>query len=124
MEATAAQVFIVDDDDAVRASLRTLLESYGMRVQDFDSTREFLRHYRPMKGQCLLLDQHLKGATGLDFLASPDGAELDLPVILVTGEGDAAIHDRARALGAIGYFEKPPKADLLVAAIAEAVGTA
>jgi two-component system response regulator FixJ len=125
MQAMATKVFVVDDDDAVRASLRTLLEAYGMEVEDYASTQDFLHDYRQrrMPGQCLVLDQHLPGVTGLDFLAS-EGAALDLPVILVTGRGDLAIRNRARALGAIGYFEKPVDTDLLITAIADAAGRA
>jgi two-component system response regulator FixJ len=125
MQAMATKVFVVDDDDAVRASLRTLLEAYGMEVEDYASTQDFLHDYRQrrMRGQCLVLDQHLPGVTGLDFLAS-EGAALDLPVILVTGRGDLAIRNRARALGAIGYFEKPVDTDLLITAIADAAGRA
>jgi len=125
MQEMASKVFVVDDDDAVRASLRALLEAYGMEVEDYASTQDFLHDYRQrrMRGQCLVLDQHLPGVTGLDFLAS-EGAELDLPVILVTGRGDLAIRNRARALGAIGYFEKPFDTDLLITAIADAAGGA
>jgi two-component system response regulator FixJ len=125
MQAIAAKVFVVDDDDAVRASLRALLEAYGMEVEDYASTQDFLHDYRQrrMRGRCLVLDQHLTGATGLDFLAS-EGAELDLPVILVTGRGDLAIRNRAHALGAIGYFEKPLDTDLLITAITDAAGGA
>ena len=100
-EADAAMpitVFVVDDDEAVRDSLKLLLESYGMTVEDYGSTEEFVRHYRPRGRQCLILDQHLPGTTGLDFLASPLGAALGLPVILITGRGDLAIRDRAFAL--------------------------
>lgn len=124
MQAIATKVFIVDDDDAVRASLRALLEAYGMEVEDYASTHDFLRDYRHRRteGQCLVLDQHLPGVTGLDFLAAA-GAELDLPVILVTARGDDAIRNRARALGAVGYFEKPVETDLLITAIT-AVGCA
>jgi len=114
-------IFIVDDDDAVRDSLKLLLESYGLTVEDFSSTAEFVRHYRPGGRQCLVLDQHLPGSTGLDFLASRDGALLHLPVILVTGRGDAALRARAVALGVSSYLEKPVNDDVLLRAIRGAV---
>lgn len=110
-------VFIVDDDDAVRDSLKLLLESYGMVVEDYDSTAEFARRYRPRNRQCLILDQHLPGTTGLDFLASGDGAALGLPVILLTGRGDSALRARAAELGVKVYLEKPVVDDALMAAI-------
>jgi two-component system, LuxR family, response regulator FixJ len=118
-----ARIFIVDDDDAVRDSLRMLLESYGMEVEDFASTRELTRHYRPGNGQCLVLDQHLPNLSGLDFLASRQGAMLKIPVILMTGRGDASIRDRAYALGVLEYLEKPVSEERLLAAIAKALGT-
>lgn len=114
-------VFIVDDDDAVRDSLKLLLESYGIAVEDYGSTAEFVRHYRPRARQCLVLDQHLPGTTGLDFLASPEGAALGLPVVLVTGRGDNALRSRAAALGVSVYLEKPVVDDALMAAIRAAV---
>ncbi len=122
MSASHPKVFIVDDDDAVRDSLRMLLESYGMDVEDYSSTRDFSQHYRPARGQCLILDQHLPNVSGLDFLASADGIAHELPVILLTGRGDAAIRDRAFALGVHDYIEKPASDDRLLAAIAKAVG--
>ena len=114
-------IFIVDDDEAVRDSLKLLLESYGLVVADFGSTAEFARHYRPGARQCLVLDQHLPGSTGLDFLASPAGAALELPVILVTGRGDKALRARAEALGVVRYLEKPVNDDVLLNAIRAAV---
>jgi two-component system, LuxR family, response regulator FixJ len=124
MTPSPAKVFIVDDDDAVRDSLKLLLESYGMEVEDFSSAVDFARHYRPGGGDCLVLDQHLPMISGLDFLASPEGAGLEIPVILMTGRGDAAIRDRARALGASAYLEKPVSEERLLAAIARALGHA
>jgi two-component system, LuxR family, response regulator FixJ len=118
---SAPTVFIVDDDEAVRDSLKLLLESYGLTVEDFGSTADFLRHYRPGKRQCLILDQHLPGATGLDFLASREGAQLTLPVLLVTGRGDNALRARAVELGVSAYLEKPVVDDKLMSAIRRAV---
>lgn len=118
----AAKVFIVDDDEAVRESLKLLLESYGFAVDAYASSREFLRHYRPTRRQCLILDQHLPDVSGLDFLASADAATLELPVILLTGRGDPALRERALTLGVVAYFDKPVAGDELLTTIAAAVG--
>jgi len=116
-----ARVYVVDDDDGVRDSLKILLESYGARVAAFGSTEAFLRDYRPNAHACLVLDQHLPGATGLDFLATAEGARLGLPVILVTGRGDPALRSRALAAGCFAYLEKPVDDGVLVAKIERAI---
>jgi two-component system, LuxR family, response regulator FixJ len=121
MPLSPPKIFIVDDDDAVRESLRMLLQSYGMEVEDYASAVDFGRQYRPGNGHCLVLDQHLPKLNGLDFLASSAGAGLDLSVILLTGQGDAAIRRRAYALGVLEYLEKPVSEERLIAAIAKAV---
>ncbi len=117
-------IFLVDDHDAVRDSLKMLLESYGMAVEDYDSTQAFAAHYRPGPRQCLILDQHLPGMTGLDFLASPQGTALRLPIILVTGRGDVTIRDRAHDMGVHAYLEKPVPEDVLIDAVRDAIGDA
>ena len=113
-----ATVFIVDDDEAVRDSLKLLLESYGWTVEDYESTADFARHYRPRPHQCLVLDQHLPGSTGLDFL---ERTPLGLPVILVTGRGDSKLRNRATRSGVFAYLEKPVSDDALLVAIGQAI---
>jgi len=115
-------ICIVDDDDAVRDSLKFFLESHGCHVEDYGSTREFLKAYRPREKQCLILDHHLPGETGLEFLESIDGAGLRLPVILVSGGGDRALKDRALKAGVLAYFDKPVDNDALLNTILSAVG--
>ena len=118
-----ATIFVVDDDEAVRASLRLLLEAHGLRVEDFASTEAFVDAYRPQGRECLVLDQHIQGGvTGLDFLASGTPARLRLPVILVTGRGDDVLRAHALRAGAAAYLEKPCDEGELIAAIGAAVG--
>jgi FixJ family two-component response regulator len=115
-------IFIVDDDEAVRDSLKMLLESHGCRVRDYGSTRAFFRDYRKGERQCVVLDHHLPGETGIEFLESDDGAALHVPVILVTGGGDQALKARATKAGALAYFDKPINDSDLVATIFRLLG--
>lgn len=119
-----AKIYLVDDDDAVRDSLTMLLESHGYDVASFASTTEFAAVYKPNGGACLILDQHLPGMTGLDFLASSRSGGRRLPVILITGGPDQGIRDRAAALGVVAFFEKPVTEGPLLAAITRALATA
>lgn len=121
--AKETMIYVVDDDDAVRDSLRILLESHGMRVSDFGSTGEFVAGYRAHPCACLILDLHLPVVGGLDFLASSAGRALDIPVILITGRGDEATRARAKELGAAAFLEKPIEDGALVEVIAAALAT-
>jgi FixJ family two-component response regulator len=114
----ARSICIIDDDAAVRDSLRVLLESHGWTVADFGSTAEFLTHRHGSDGAALLiLDQHLPGASGLDFLTA-QGRRLGLPVILITGAGDNNLREQAYRRGVAAYLEKPLTETKLLDAIA------
>ena len=122
MSLDGTMIFVVDDDEAVRDSLKVLLESYGMEVEVHASTDAFTQTYRPRPPECLILDQHLQaGKTGLDFLASGAPARLRLPVILLTGRGDTALRAQALRAGAAVYLEKPIDETRLIAAIETAI---
>ncbi|HVC57359.1 MAG TPA: response regulator [Stellaceae bacterium] len=111
------KVFVVDDDEAVRDSIKVLLEVHGLDVEDFASTDAFARDYRkPLRG-CLILDQHLPATAGIDFLNSPAGRNLDIPVILITGRGDRTLEERARRAGVSVYLQKPVGQRVLLATI-------
>ena len=111
------KVFVVDDDEAVRDSIKVLLEVHGLEVEDFASTDAFARDYRKPQRGCLILDQHLPAAAGIDFLNSPAGRDLGIPVILITGRGDTALEERARRAGVAVYLQKPIGERVLLATI-------
>jgi two-component system, LuxR family, response regulator FixJ len=117
----AETVFIVDDDAAVRDSLSTLLDAYGLGVEAFDSIAAF-RSARPAKrGACLILDQHMPVVTGLEFLASLDGKSLCMPVILVTAHNDKDTRAQAHDAGVFAFLAKPVDADALMATVSSAI---
>ena len=121
-EMSGETIFIVDDDEAVRDSLKLLLEPHGCYVRDYGSTRDFFREFRKEERQCLILDHHLPGETGVEFLESDDGANLRVPVILVTGGGDQTLKARATKAGALAYFDKPINDSELVTTIFRLLG--
>lgn len=114
-------IYLVDDDDAVRDSLAFLLESHGFNVTAFASVAEFDRAHRAGSNACLILDHHLPGVSGLEFLASRKDAARRLPVIVITGGADPTISARARALGVAAFLEKPVGEAPLLAAIENAL---
>ena len=116
----AAKVFVVDDDEAVRDSIKVLLEIYGLDVVDFESTADFVSCYEKPSHGCLILDQHLPRTTGLDFLASSEGRKLGIPVILITGQGDPTIGRRAHEAGA-EYLQKPIAQRKLIETVERAI---
>jgi FixJ family two-component response regulator len=114
-------VYVVDDDDAVRDSLKALIEAHGIAVEDYASTAEFLGAPRPRREGCLLLDLHLPGTSGLDFLAAHRDLPQQLPVIMFTGRGDAQSRARAERLGVSDYLDKPVREQVLLASIRRAL---
>ncbi len=99
-------VYIVDDDAAVRDSLRMLLESAGHAVRDFDSARSFLADADMDRG-CLVVDIRMPGMSGLELQEELVRRNLSLPVIVITGHGDVPLAVRAMTAGAVDFLEKP-----------------
>jgi FixJ family two-component response regulator len=109
-------VFVVDDDDAVRDSLKTLLELQSFTVKTFETCQDFLSA-RSDGAACLVLDIHLSGMSGFDLMEALKRMDRGLPTILITGRCDNAMRDRAKALGAVALLEKPIDFGDLMAAI-------
>ncbi|UEM19285.1 response regulator [Skermanella mucosa] len=114
-------VFLVDDDEPVRDSLKTLLESYCMPVEDYPSCPEFLENFKGEDGGCLVLDLHLPVMSGLEFMETYGTRLNDMPVILITGRGDPATKARALEAGVLAFVEKPFEDEILVEMIRTAL---
>lgn len=110
-------VYIVEDDEAVRDSLRILLGLRGCRVHDFADAPAFIAAGRALRPACLLVDVKLPGMSGLELQAHVKQEQPDLPVILMTGHGDVAMARTALRAGALDFIEKPINDDELLAAI-------
>jgi FixJ family two-component response regulator len=90
-------ITVIDDDDAVRDSVGTLLEAHGFSVKSFASGPEFLQSDAQQQTVCLLLDYHMPEMTGIDLLIELKRRGLSYPTILITGLSDGMIQKRAYA---------------------------
>jgi len=113
-------IIIVDDDDAVRDSLKMLLSIDYDDVRDFASCRSLLAEFHPNAGDTLILDIHLPEMDGFELMQQLAARGILLPVILITGRPDAAIRARAAELGAIALLDKPVDYGALQSALAQA----
>lgn len=100
-------VFVVDDDDSVRASLKLLIESSGYSVVTFKSAEDFLDSSFRENPCCLILDIHLPGMSGFRLQELLVKSRSRIPVIFITGHDRDRMEDEAMRLGAVAYFRKP-----------------
>ena len=100
-------VFVVDDDPSVREGLSRLFRSVGLQVKAFASGAEFLRNQLPDVQSCLVLDVRLPGLSGLDFQSELIRANIEIPIVFMTGHGDIPMTVRAMKAGAVEFLPKP-----------------
>lgn len=116
-----ATVFVVDDDQAMRNSLKWLIESVGVQVESFASADEFLVQYQSGRHGCLVLDVRMPGMSGLDLQEQLARQNINIPVVIITGHGDVPMAVRAMKSGAIDFIEKPFNDEVLLDAIRRAL---
>lgn len=118
-------IYVVDDDDAVRDSVRALFESYGLTVRDYPSAHHFLGDDRSRERDglscCLLLDLHMPGMSGAELLEHLKELEISLPTVVLTGRADPQLWERVMRAGARALLEKPVNDDDLAQAIRHAL---
>ena len=119
--AAVPTVFVVDDDDLVRASIAGMLKSVGLRSETFGTAQEFLRSKRTDGPSCLVLDVRLPGVNGLDFQHQLIDAGIRIPVIFITGHGDIPMTVKAMKSGAVEFLTKPFRDQELLDAIHQAL---
>jgi FixJ family two-component response regulator len=100
-------VIVIDDDVSVRDALSMLFRSVGLQVKAFSSTKEFLTSDRPNTPCCLVLDIRLPVTSGLEFQSDLVKANVEIPIIFMTGHGDIPMTVRAMKAGAIEFLTKP-----------------
>jgi len=114
-------ILVIDDDPAVRNSLKFALEIEGFSVRLYPTGAELLDEKEMPESGCLVADYHLPGMTGLDLLARLRERDIRWPAILITSHPSAAVRDRA-ALAGVRVIEKPLLSDTLFQGIRAALG--
>jgi two-component system CheB/CheR fusion protein len=114
-------VFLIDDDDALRETMREMIEREGQPVEAFASGEAFLEAYRPGRKGCLLVDARLPGLSGIALLQRLKSENRALPSIMITGQGDISMAVEAMKAGAIDFIEKPASRKVLLASIDRAL---
>ncbi|MDO4937839.1 MAG: response regulator transcription factor, partial [Sutterellaceae bacterium] len=104
---TLGTVYVVDDDEAVRDSIRWLLEASDYKVELYDSGESFIAKYDPYAIAVLLLDVRMNGMSGLEVQEHLIARKADLPIIFITGHGDVPMAVNALKKGAVDFIEKP-----------------
>jgi FixJ family two-component response regulator len=116
-----AIVYVVDDDPAMRQSLQNLIGSVGLRVEAFASAQEFMRSKLTAGPGCLVLDVRLPGLSGLDLQKRMVEADIEIPIIFITGHGDIPMTVQAMKAGAVEFLTKPFRDQDLLDAIQQAL---
>lgn len=106
-------VFVVDDDEAVRDSLRRMLASVDWLVETYASAQEFLSTFDRSKTGCLVLDVRMPGMTGPELQSRLQAEGADVPIVFLTAYGDVPTAVQALKSGAFEFLEKPLRAESL-----------
>jgi FixJ family two-component response regulator len=117
MPESGPSVLVIDDDPALRESVGRLLRSVGLEARLFASVPDFLKSDRPNGPTCLVLDIRLPGQSGLDFQRELAAADIQIPIIFITGHGDIPMSVQAMKGGAIEFLTKPFREQDLIDAI-------
>jgi two-component system response regulator DctR len=110
-------VFIVDDDAAVRDSIKELVESVGLQAEGYDSALAFLDAFESQRPGCLVLDVRMAEMSGLVLQERLNELEAGIPVILLTGHGDVPMVVQAMRSGAVDFIQKPYREQALLDSI-------
>jgi len=117
----AAIVHVIDDDAAVRDSLRLLLATENFDVRAYASARDFLASAEPGEAGCVITDVRMPEVSGMDLLAEFKARRVDLPVIVITAHADVTLAVQAMKAGAVDLLEKPFDDEALLGAVRQAL---
>jgi FixJ family two-component response regulator len=110
-------ISIVDDDESVREGLVGLMQSHGYCAESFESGASFLDSNGAGRTDCLIVDMHMPGMTGLELIGRLAAAGTSVPTILVTARRDESVRARAALAGVTCYLTKPFEEDRLLGCI-------
>src|SRR4051794_15083029 len=120
MSEETPSIVVIDDDASIRKSLDNLFRSVGFQVELFASPEEFLQSNRPDRPGCIVLDVRFPGRSGLD-MQQELAANIQLPIIFITGHGDIPMSVRAMKAGAVEFLTKPFRDQDLLDAVGAAL---
>ena len=116
------EIFVVDDDPAVRDTLSMALSTAGYQVICFADGAALLAVSRSRTPAAILLDVHIPGKSGLDILRELHGEDYPAPIFMISGHGDITMAVSAIKNGALDFIEKPFRGSELVTRLEEAIG--
>jgi FixJ family two-component response regulator len=114
-------VLVVDDDASLRESLSDLFNSVGLQTRLFGSATEFLKASLPETPSCLVLDIRMPGVSGLDFQDQLARANINIPIVIMSGHGDIPMSVRAMKAGAVDFLTKPFRDQDMLDAVTQAI---
>jgi two-component system response regulator FixJ len=119
--ATVSEVYVIDDDEAIRHSLSFLLTTAGIAARTFNSAAEFLRVCGDLAPGCIITDVRMPGMDGLELVRRLKERGLPHPAIVMSGHGDIPLAVEAMKAGALDFIEKPFQDDILLRAVRAAL---
>jgi len=120
-QASGAAIYVVDDDDGVRAAVLDLLQAEGYAPRGFAAGADFVAGVGGEAPSCLVCDMHMPGLDGFAVAAALAREGIDIPVIFMTGFGTIPMSVRAMKAGAVEFLTKPVVPDALLGAVREAL---
>jgi len=114
-------VFIVDDDEAVRDSIKELIRALGLAAETYASAQSFLQSFDPNRPGCLVLDVRMAHMSGPALQEKLDALGASIPIVFISGHGDIAVAVKAIKAGAVDFVQKPYREQQLVDSINDAL---
>ena len=114
-------IAVVDDDEAIREALQSLLRSVGLRAAVFASAEDFWHAGQLQNTACLIVDVRMPRMSGLELQRQLVAAHCSIPLICITAHGDAETRARALQAGAVAFLDKPFSDEVLLRAVLAAL---